>query len=64
FLHGRAGLGGDLDAVEAAFRLTGYFFTRHVYEPRGIEPPQTRAGFLAALRRSRAAVDVAVNEET
>ncbi|MEP4111976.1 MAG: DNA repair protein RecO [Nitratireductor sp.] len=64
FLHGRAGLGGDLDAVGAAFRLTGYFFTRHVYEPRGIEPPQTRAGFLAALRRSRAAVDVAVNEET
>ncbi|MEQ8450512.1 MAG: DNA repair protein RecO [Nitratireductor sp.] len=64
FLHARAGRGGDPDAIEAAFRLTGYFFTRHVYEPRGIAPPQTRAGFLAALRRSRAATDIAVNEET
>ncbi|RUU50732.1 DNA repair protein RecO, partial [Mesorhizobium sp. M2C.T.Ca.TU.009.01.2.1] len=25
------------------------------YEPRGIEPPDARAGFLAALRRHHAA---------
>jgi DNA repair protein RecO (recombination protein O) len=53
-LHGsglRAG-GNDLDA---AFRLTGYFLGRHVYEPRGIEEPQSRAAFLAALKRHYAA---------
>jgi DNA repair protein RecO (recombination protein O) len=32
-----------------------YFFNRHVYEPRGIEPPDARAGFLTALRRHFAA---------
>ncbi|RUU06553.1 DNA repair protein RecO, partial [Mesorhizobium sp. M6A.T.Ca.TU.002.02.2.1] len=36
------------------FRLTGFFFTRHVYEPRGIEAPGARAGFLAALRKHHA----------
>ncbi|RUW03002.1 DNA repair protein RecO, partial [Mesorhizobium sp. M1A.F.Ca.IN.022.05.2.1] len=36
---------------------------RHVYEPRGIEPPDARAGFLAALRRHQVAVKViAANE--
>jgi DNA repair protein RecO (recombination protein O) len=43
----RAGLGG----VDEAFRLTGYFFARHVYEPRGLSEPEARAGFLAAVRR-------------
>ena len=40
--------------VEDAFRLTGFFFARHVYEPRGIEQPDARAGFLAALRKHHA----------
>lgn len=51
FLNAGAGQRGDSDAIQDAFRLTGFFFNRHVYEPRGIEPPETRAGFLAALRR-------------
>ncbi len=51
FLNADAGQRGDSDAIQDAFRLTGFFFNRHVYEPRGIEPPETRAGFLAALRR-------------
>lgn len=38
-------------ALDDAFRLTGFFFARHVYEPRGMEAPEARAGFLAALRR-------------
>jgi DNA repair protein RecO (recombination protein O) len=27
--------------VKAGLRLAGYFFTRHVYEPRGIDPPES-----------------------
>lgn len=37
--------------VRAAFLLTGYFFARHVYEPRGQNEPEARAAFLAALDR-------------
>lgn len=51
FLRRGSGLRADAAAIEDAFRLTGFFLTRHVYEPRGIEAPEARAGFLAALRR-------------
>ncbi len=45
----------DLPTLEQAFRLTDFFFTRHVYEPRGIQAPDARAGFLNALRKRAAA---------
>ncbi|ESX87595.1 DNA repair protein RecO [Mesorhizobium sp. LNJC405B00] len=51
FLQRGSGLRADHAALEDAFHLTGFFFTRHVYEPRGIEQPDARAGFLAALRK-------------
>lgn len=51
FLRGGAGLRPDLAAMEDAFRLTGFFLARHVYEPRGIDTPEARAGLIAALRR-------------
>jgi DNA repair protein RecO (recombination protein O) len=35
----------------AGFRLTGYFLARHVYEPRGIEPPDARSRFLTLVGR-------------
>jgi DNA repair protein RecO (recombination protein O) len=54
FLQRGSGLRADPAAIEDAFRLTGFFFTRHVYEPRGIEAPGARAGFLAALRKHHA----------
>ncbi len=54
FLQRGAGLNADLFAVEQAFRLTSFFFTRHVYEPRGVEPPDARSGFIAALRKHHA----------
>jgi DNA repair protein RecO (recombination protein O) len=44
----------DGPALAQAFALTGFFFTRHVYEPRGLAEPEARAGFLAALTRSLA----------
>ena len=37
--------------LRAAFRLTQHFLARHVWETRGIDPPSTREGFLAALWR-------------
>ena len=37
--------------LRAAFRLTGYFLDRHVYEPRGVEPAPARERFLALLDR-------------
>ena len=54
FLLRGSGLRADSAAVEDAFRLTGFFFARHVYEPRGVTEPEARAGFLGALRRHHA----------
>ena len=45
------GLRADTEAIADAFRLTGFFFARHVYEPRGLAEPEARAAFLGALRR-------------
>ena len=62
FLQRGTGLHADAAGLEDAFRLTGFFFARHVYEPRGIEEPGARAGFLAALRKHHAAVRLAAGE--
>ncbi|MBN7756021.1 DNA repair protein RecO [Nitratireductor aquimarinus] len=40
------------EALDDAYRLTGFFFHRNVYEPRGMEEPDARGGFLMALARS------------
>jgi DNA repair protein RecO (recombination protein O) len=53
FLLGNSGLRADRASIEDGFKLTGFFFARHVYEPRGIEAPDARAGFLAALQKHR-----------
>ncbi|SDP55994.1 DNA replication and repair protein RecO [Phyllobacterium sp. YR620] len=42
----------SLSEVISAFRLTGYFFNRHIWEPRAQRSPEARDGFLAALGRS------------
>lgn len=55
FLRRGSGLRAALADFDAAFRMTGYFFTRHVYEPRGLAEPESRAGFLAAVRKALAA---------
>lgn len=55
FLQQGARQGADLAAIEDAFRLSSFFFSRHVYEPRGIEPPEARGGLIAALRKFYAA---------
>jgi DNA repair protein RecO (recombination protein O) len=32
-----------------AFQLTGYFLSRHVFEPRGLQPPDARARFIGLI---------------
>lgn len=39
---------GKRDVAEG-FRLTSHFFERHVWEPRGLKPPQSRARLIALL---------------
>jgi DNA repair protein RecO (recombination protein O) len=57
-----AGLRADNRAMEDAFRLTGFFFSRHVYEPRGFAEPEARAAFLGALRRHQAGLSAGSGE--
>jgi DNA repair protein RecO (recombination protein O) len=52
FLQRGVGRRGSPAEIDQAFRLTGFFFGRHVYEARGIEPPEARAAFLSALGRA------------
>ena len=37
--------------IAHGFELTGFFLTRHVFEPRGLSLADARASFIAALRR-------------
>ncbi len=38
--------------VRAGFALSGHFLARHVWEPRGIRPPDARASFVNAVLRA------------
>jgi len=49
-----SGQRADALAIEEAFRLTGFFFSRHVYEPRGFAESEARGAFLSTLRRHHA----------
>jgi DNA repair protein RecO (recombination protein O) len=51
FLRVSPGSGASDSELDEAWRLTGLFLNRDVYGPRGLEPPDARAGFIAALRK-------------
>lgn len=61
FLKEGAKTAADSGSMAAAFRLTGYFLHRHIYEPRGITENAARDGFvqaaLKALEAARAHAD-------
>lgn len=38
--------------IADAFRLTGYFLARHVYEPRDLDMPDARARLIALIERA------------
>ncbi len=44
----------DRDSLAAAFRLTGFFLNRHVYEPRGIEVAAARDAFVQTALKALA----------
>ncbi|NTG49147.1 DNA repair protein RecO [Agrobacterium rhizogenes] len=46
------------ESLAAAFRLTGFFLHRHVYEPRGIEIAAARDGFIQAALKAVNAVSL------
>lgn len=50
FLVAQPAMRADWPALETAFRLTGYFLNRHVYEPRGVGDSDARNAFINAVR--------------
>jgi DNA repair protein RecO (recombination protein O) len=52
FLRAEENSAADFDGLSAAFRLTGFFLHRHVYEPRGIEAAAARDGFVQAALKA------------
>lgn len=50
FLLAAPGARPGANDLLAAFRLTGFFFARHVYEPRGLAPPDARERFVALIQ--------------
>ncbi|MET0746679.1 MAG: DNA repair protein RecO [Rhizobium sp.] len=52
FLAVGSGKAADGDSLSAAFRLSGFFLHRHVYEPRGIDIGATRHGFVQAALKA------------
>jgi DNA repair protein RecO (recombination protein O) len=51
FLLAAAGARPGPEDLIAAFRLTGFFLARHVYEPRGLSPPDARERFVGLIGR-------------
>lgn len=52
FLAERQGEAAGREGLEDAFRLTGFFLQRNVYEPRGIPPPAAREAFVRAALKA------------
>ena len=51
FFARNAGCSASVDELEAAWKLSGFFLSRDVYGPRGVEPPDGRFAFIAAIRK-------------
>lgn len=52
FLGEGVSMAADRDSMMAAFRLTGFFLNRHVYEPRGLTENAAREGFIQAALKA------------
>jgi DNA repair protein RecO (recombination protein O) len=59
FLNAENSTAADCDSLTAAFRLTGYFLNRHVYEPRGMNENAARDGFVQAALKALAKIEAA-----
>jgi DNA repair protein RecO (recombination protein O) len=54
FLAAGSGKAADCVSLADAFRLSGFFLHRHVYEPRGIDTGAVRHGFVQAALKALA----------
>lgn len=52
FLAEGASIGANAESMAQAFRLTGHFLHRHVYEPRGLTENAARDGFVQAALKA------------
>jgi DNA repair protein RecO (recombination protein O) len=55
FLHAAAATSPSPTEIGEAFALTGYFLSRHMFEPRGTGLPDARTHLIAAVQRASAA---------
>ncbi len=51
FLAQQPGCSASVEELQAAWTLSGFFLSRDVYGPRGVEPPDARSAFIAAIRK-------------
>ncbi len=56
FLGHQGRAAATCESLAAAFRLTGHFLNRHVYEPRGLNDNAARDGFVQAALKALMAV--------
>jgi len=56
FLGHQGRAAATCESLTAAFRLTGHFLNRHVYEPRGLNDNAARDGFVQAALKALMAV--------
>jgi DNA repair protein RecO (recombination protein O) len=52
FMRTGVGMKPEPDELLAGFAVTGHFFERHVWGPRGQETPPARVAFLQLLERA------------
>lgn len=50
--EGRADLAPAADEILQGFALTGHFLEQHIFGPRGLEMPESRASFIALASKS------------
>jgi DNA repair protein RecO (recombination protein O) len=58
FLSESSNADPGVEDLAAAFRLTGYFLERRMFEPRGVPLPDARQNFIAAVLRERSTTAV------
>lgn len=51
FLHPEKRMAATGPSLVSAFAMMNFFFDRHIYTPRGVEPPISRESFIQALIR-------------
>ena len=51
FFARNPGCCASVEELESAWKLSGFFLARDVYGPRGVEPPDARSAFIAAIKK-------------